>query len=64
MRLEIKMTHGKNVRRARHDNGQIHFLVSVASIDDPNADIPAASSNHIRYNAEVLTGRSNRSNIL
>lgn len=55
MRLEIKMTRGKNVWRAKHDNGQIYFVVSVASRDDPSADIPAASSIHIRYKAEVLT---------
>lgn len=49
------MTHGKNVWRAKHDNGPIYSVLSVASRDDPSVDIPAASSNHIRYKAKVLT---------
>lgn len=56
MRLEIKMTLGKIVWRAKHDNGQIYFVVNVALRDDPSADIAAASSNYIRYKAEVQTG--------
>lgn len=55
MRLEIKMTHGKNVWRAKHDNRQIYFVLRVTLRDDLGADIPAASSNHISYKAEVLT---------
>lgn len=49
------MTHRKNVWRAKHDNGWIYFIVRAASTDNPCVDIRAASSNHIRYKAEVLT---------
>lgn len=57
MRLEIKMTRGKNVWRAKHDNGQIHFVVTVASRKRSQCrhSCNAASSNHIRYDAVVHT---------
>lgn len=53
MRLEIKMTRGKNVWRAKHDNGQIHFVVRVAS--RKRSQCRQASSNHISYDAVVHT---------